>query len=76
VTGVPEELQRRGTQVCVKGVGQDAGIHTHTMIKRVTQTLIITNTGVWFRRNTGQSTPFKMEGGTYIAASCQLKEGS
>jgi hypothetical protein len=76
VTGVPEELQRRGTQVCVKGVGADADIHTHTMIKRVTQTLLITNTGVRFRRSTGQSTPFKMEGGTYISTSCQQREAS
>jgi hypothetical protein len=68
---VAESKQVKGTRVCVIGRGADNLVHQHTVIDRVTKTLLITKGGRRFSRHTFRSAPSQEYGGTRIFDTCQ-----
>jgi len=64
-----------GRVVCVEGRGEDATIHRHVKVARVTKTMIILENGSRYRRETvAGSIPYQPYGGSSIHLTCQRQK--
>jgi hypothetical protein len=60
-----------GDRVCVVGWGTAGMLHQHTVVARLTKTLIVTTKGRRFRRDTLRSVPYQPYGGSVLSPTCQ-----
>lgn len=63
-----------GDRVCIVGQGSDNMVHVHSIVERVTKTMIVTKHRRFRRESTGHSVPYSPYGGTRVAAFCQREK--
>jgi hypothetical protein len=69
---IEQEKQVVGQRVCITGQGTDRPVHRHSVIKRVTKTMIVVESGRRFNRDgRNDSIPYSPYGGTEVHATCQ-----
>lgn len=61
----------KGTPVCIVGLGTAEPLHRHTVVERLTATMIVTASGRRYRRSDLLAVGASTYGGSRIAARCQ-----